>query len=105
MGEEFNLLIKYCATRTVPAAETKSIGLQADLPTGRQALWCLASLPAGRFFARRLDYFIMTRQLSPIYRDLLPFRSFIVTRHLSTVYRVPIAIGRQKTRHRDADGN
>ena len=30
MREEFNTLIKSCATRTVPAAETKSIGLQAD---------------------------------------------------------------------------
>jgi hypothetical protein len=30
MREEFNPLIKSCATRTVPAAETKSIGLQAD---------------------------------------------------------------------------
>jgi len=29
MREEFNLLIKSCATRTVPAAKTKSIGLQA----------------------------------------------------------------------------
>ena len=30
MREEFNPLIKSCCTRTVPAAETKSIGLQAD---------------------------------------------------------------------------
>jgi hypothetical protein len=30
MREKFNLLIKFCVTRTVPAAETKSIGLQAD---------------------------------------------------------------------------
>src|ERR1035437_1740268 len=30
MREEFNLLIKSCATRTVPSAETKSIVLQAD---------------------------------------------------------------------------
>ena len=30
MREEFHLLIKSCATRTVPAAKTKSIGLQAD---------------------------------------------------------------------------
>ena len=40
MIEEFNPLIKICNTQTVPAAETKSIGLQADalvpcLPTGR----------------------------------------------------------------------
>jgi hypothetical protein len=30
MREEFNPLIKSCATRTNPAAKTKSIGLQAD---------------------------------------------------------------------------
>ena len=30
MGKEFNPLIKSCATRTNPAAETMSIGLQAD---------------------------------------------------------------------------
>jgi hypothetical protein len=30
MGEEFNKLIKICATKTIPAAETESIGLQAD---------------------------------------------------------------------------
>ena len=30
MRDEFNLIIKFCATRTVPAAETKSIGLQAN---------------------------------------------------------------------------
>jgi hypothetical protein len=30
MRVEFNQLIKSCGTRTVPAAETKSIGLQAD---------------------------------------------------------------------------
>jgi hypothetical protein len=30
MREEFNPLVKSCGTWTVPAAETKSIGLQAD---------------------------------------------------------------------------
>jgi len=30
MREKSNPLIKICATRTVPATETKSIGLQAD---------------------------------------------------------------------------
>ena len=47
MREEFNLLIKSCATQTVPAAETKSIGLQAD------ALVVMV-------FARHLDNFIVT---------------------------------------------
>jgi len=47
MREEFNQLIKSCATRTVPAAETKPIGLQAD---ARVVM----------VFARYLDNFIVT---------------------------------------------
>jgi len=47
MGEEFNKLIKICAIRTVFAAETKSIGLQAD---ARVVM----------VFARHLDKFIVT---------------------------------------------
>ena len=94
-------LIKFCGTLTVLSPGTKSIGLRADalvprlptLPTGRQA--------AGRFFARHLDSFIVTRNLSSTYRDLVPFRQIIVTQNISSTYRVPIAIGRQKTRHRD----
>jgi len=42
MRVNINQLIKLCCTRTDPAAETKSIGLPADLPAGRQARWCLA---------------------------------------------------------------
>ena len=61
--EEFNPLIKSCATRTVPATETKSVGLQADA----QLSW---------FLQRHLDCFIVTRQLSAIYRDLVPLRQF-----------------------------
>ena len=65
MRVNFPQLIKSCCTRTDPAAETKSIGQPAD-----------AQLAA--FFARHLDYFILTQnsQLSPglgtvktIYRD------------------------------------
>jgi len=47
MREEFKLLIKSCGTRTDPATETKSIGLQAD---ARVVM----------VFARRLDNFIVT---------------------------------------------
>jgi len=47
MEEEFNQLIKICATWTVPAAEKKSIGLQAD---ARVVM----------VFARHLDNFIVT---------------------------------------------
>ena len=56
MREEFNQLINSCATRTVPAAKTKSIGLQAD---ARVIM----------VFARYLDSFIVTLQILPVYRD------------------------------------
>ena len=56
-------LIKSCGTRTDPAAETKSIGLQAD---ARVVM----------VFARHLDSIIVTRQLSSTYRDLVPSRQF-----------------------------
>ena len=85
MREEFNLLIKFFATRTVPAAETKSMGLKAD-----------ALVPC--FLLAILTTYLDTK-LSSTYRDLVPFRSFIMTRHLSAVY-----LDWQKTRHRDADG-
>jgi hypothetical protein len=45
MGEEFAPLIKSCCTRTDPAAETKSIGLQADA----RVVMVFAS-PSGQFF-------------------------------------------------------
>ena len=48
------------------------------------------------FFARRLDYFIMTRQLASIYRDLVLSRQITVTQNFSAIYR-----DWQKTRHRD----
>ena len=47
MREEFYPLIKSCATRTDPTAETKSIGLQADAQVVM-------------VFARHLDNFIVT---------------------------------------------
>jgi hypothetical protein len=47
MREEFNPPTKSCGTRTNPAAETKSIGLQAD---ARVVM----------VFARHLDNFIVT---------------------------------------------
>jgi len=34
MREKLNPLIKFCATRTIPAAETKSKGLQANASAG-----------------------------------------------------------------------
>ena len=77
MREISSQLIKFCATRPdsyrdVPAAETKSIGLPADsaFGEGRRA--------GASFFARHLDYFIVTQNSHPspglgtvkiIYRD------------------------------------
>jgi hypothetical protein len=51
------------------------------------------------FFARHLDYFIVTRNFIAVYRDLVPFNSFTVTLGFAAIYR-----DWQKTRHRDADG-
>ena len=56
MREGFHLLIKSFATRTIPAAETKSIGLQADA----QLSW---------FLQCHLDSFIVTWQILPTYGD------------------------------------
>jgi hypothetical protein len=47
MREKSNPLIKPCATWTVPAAETKSIGLPADalVPCFLLAIWTISSWP------------------------------------------------------------
>jgi len=71
MGEKIILLIKSCVTRTVPAAETKSIGLQADArvvmvfasPSGQ--IYYNVTNPAHLSGPRHLDSFIMTRNLHP----------------------------------------
>jgi hypothetical protein len=71
MGEEFNLLNKTCGIRTVPAAKTESIGLQADA----RVVMVFAS-PSGQFYynmtnpahlsgLRHLDSFIVTKNFSP----------------------------------------
>jgi hypothetical protein len=76
MREEFNPLIKFCGTLTVPAAETKSIGLQSDA----RVVMVFAS-PSGQFYynmtnpahlpgPRYLDNFILTRNLRPSTRTL-----------------------------------
>ena len=52
MREKSSQLIKSCGTWTDPAAETKSIGLQADLPTGRQALELSCICPDMRSIVR-----------------------------------------------------
>ena len=54
-----NPLIKSCGTRTDPAAETKSIGLPADPAFGE------GRRSGALFFARHLDYFIVTQNSHP----------------------------------------
>jgi hypothetical protein len=51
------------------------------------------------FFARHRDYFIVTRNFTAVYLDLLPFRSFTVTLGFAATYQ-----DWQKTSHRDTDG-
>ena len=62
MRVNINPLIISCGTRTDPAAETKSIGLPADhaFGDGRRT--------GAMFFARHLDCFIMTLNLSHIFQ-------------------------------------
>ena len=93
MREEFNLLNIFCATQTVTAAETMSIGLPADPAFGE------GRRSGALFFACHLDYFILTTNFTSIYRDLVLFRQFHHDKKLSSIYR-----DWQKTRHRDADG-
>jgi hypothetical protein len=85
MIETFNRLLSI-VNWTNPATETKS-------------MWVGGHRAGAVFFARHLDYFIVTQNLHPspglgtvktIYRD----------KKLSSAYR-----DWQKTRHRDADGN
>ena len=65
------------------------------------SIFGLAGRRAGAlFFARHLDYFIMTRKFASIYRDLVPFRQIIVTQNLLSTYQ-----DWQKTRHLNTDAN
>jgi hypothetical protein len=52
-----------------------------------QCLWgWRPTLEVSWFLLTHLDSFIVTRQLSSIYRDLVPSRQIILTRDFSTVY-------------------
>ena len=71
MREEFNLLIKFCATLTVPAAKTKSIGLQAVARVVMvfafppRQLYRDMTNPAHLSGRRHLDSFIVTPNARP----------------------------------------
>jgi len=54
----------------------------------RDSIFGLAGRRSGAlFFARNLDCFIVTRNCTSVYRDLLPFNSFTVTTGFSSIYR------------------
>jgi hypothetical protein len=61
-----------------------------------QYVWVGGRCTDALFFARHRDYFIVTRNFTAVYQDLVPFSSFIVTLGYSAIYR-----DWQKTRHRD----
>ena len=71
MREEFNSLIKSCCPRTVPAAETKSIGLQADtrvvmvFAVPPRQFYSDTTNPAHLSGLRHLDNFIVTPNARP----------------------------------------
>jgi hypothetical protein len=65
----------------------------------RQSFGAVGRCAGALFFARYLDYFIVTRNFAAIYLDLVSFNSFIVTLGFAALYQ-----DWQKTRHRDADG-
>ena len=71
---------------TNPAIETKST-------------WAAGRRAGALFFALHRDYFIVTRNFTAVYLDLVPFNSFNVTLGFASVYR-----DWQKTSHRDTDG-
>jgi hypothetical protein len=66
---------------------------------GTKSMWSADRRSGALFFALHRDYFVVTRNFTAIYLDLVPFRSFIVTLSHSFTYQ-----DWQKTRHRDADG-
>jgi hypothetical protein len=72
MREEFNPLIKLRCTRTVPATETKSVGLQADarvvmvFASPPRQLYRDVTNPAHLSGPRHLDNFIVTNRSSSL---------------------------------------
>jgi len=68
----------------------------------RQTVGAVGRRAGALFFARHLDNFIVTQNSQPS-PGLGTIKTNYRDKKLSSTYRVPIAIGRQKTRHRDAD--
>ena len=80
-------LIKFCCTRTYPAAETKSIGLHADASAGWRIM--VFATPPRQFYLdvttsyrltgfSRLDNFIVTRKSCPLTKTLQKQRNLLI---------------------------
>src|SRR5664280_2486016 len=87
---------------SVPFKNTVAPG-QFRLPgqhlwVGGPTRWCLVFCSPSGLFHHDQKLTILTRTW---YRQ----DSFIVTQNIASTYRVPIAIGRQKTRHLDTGAN
>ena len=67
MIEIYNRLLSF-VNWTNPATETKS-------------MWVGGRRAGALFFAFHRDYFVVTRNFTAIYLDLVPFNSFTVTRN------------------------
>jgi hypothetical protein len=66
----------------------KKILWQPDSFVFRDSIFGLAGRRAGAlFFARNLDYFIVTRNFTAIYLDVVPSNSYTVTLGFAAVYR------------------
>jgi hypothetical protein len=108
MREESNLLIKACATWTVPAAETKSIGLQADarvvmvFAVPPRLFYRDPTNPAHLSGLRHLDSFIVIPNARPPI-GTLPARTTETNTQTGLINR---SVGRAKTHaNADTDGN
>ena len=86
MRENFVPFIKFCAPRLF------------HLP-GQSLCRAAGHRTGALFFALHRDYFVVTRNFTAVYLDLVHFRSFTVTLSYSAVNQ-----DWQKTGHRDADG-
>jgi hypothetical protein len=121
MREEFNLLIKFCCTRPdsyrdVPAAETKSVGLQADarvvMPARPNSLSLEQVLDRsfGRGFCKQPRQFYRDGTTRCRLSGLSHLDNFIVTRKscplTGTLPARLTSVGRAKTHaNPDTDGN
>ena len=76
-----------------------SFGTTGQFYLPGQYLWLAGRRAGALFFTWHQDNFVVIRNFTAVYQDLVPFRSFTVTLGFSALYR-----DWQKTSHRDADG-